>query len=102
MEKVEGVSLSKAWASMSLRQKTALRGKMVRQGRRVVVVSVYIPPGQGVEDLRRRLEMIEVLMARQRMMDPEVEFIIGGDFNSCLPAIRVVEATFFRECCFQL
>jgi len=55
--------------------------KLVRQGRKIVLVSVYIPPGQGTEDLRRRLEVIETLMARQKMMDPDVEFIVGGDFN---------------------
>ena len=56
--------------------------KMVRQGRSIVIISVYIPPsGQGPLDLQQRLDLIEGVMARQIVMDPGVEFIVGGDFN---------------------
>jgi len=38
----------------------------------------YIPPsGQGAVDLQQRLDLVEGGIARHKMMDPEVEFIVG-------------------------
>jgi len=51
-------------------------------GRKVVLVSVYIPPvSDGQAELLARLQLIEALMDQQKAVDPSYEFIVAGDFN---------------------
>jgi len=52
------------------------------EGSTFVMMSVYIPTvSEGRAAMEERLKAIEEAMARQRMVNPAVEFIVGGDFN---------------------
>ena len=84
-----GVYRSCIWASASNKASqvvvnsydiTAVR--MEVEGRTFVMMSVYIPTvSEGRAAMEERVKAIEEAMARQRMVNPAVEFIVGGDFN---------------------
>ena len=57
-------------------------------GRRLVVVSVYIPDlksmptkEEGREALTSRLGMIRDVVQREQLRDPCTEVVVAGDFN---------------------
>jgi len=52
------------------------------EGRTLIIISVYIPTvSEGRVAMEERLKAIEEAMARQRMMNPAAEFVVGGDFK---------------------
>ena len=57
-------------------------------GRKLVVVSVYIPDlcarrtkDENLEELSKRLKIISRLVEEERLHDPHTEVVIAGDFN---------------------
>jgi len=88
-ERRKGVYRSCIWVSASNKASqvvvnsydiTAVRIEI--EGRTFVMMSVYIPTvSEGRAAMEERLKAIDEAMARQKMVNPAVEFIVGGNFN---------------------